>query len=193
MRRRGFTIIELLVVRTIMINQKTILIMSSFLLLPAICGCGASEVADADEDHHLEHFVPHHKPANFAAGVEDIEHRAQHLSEHAGHGHADEADEFQELVDIVNWIPELAADSDLNESDWNKANSAATTLAASLAARKSPNGALDLKGLPSVIAAELQTLESLVAAAGKPEPAIHHDHEHHEHHDDHDEHDHDEH
>lgn len=166
-------------------NQVQTLIMFTFLLLPTVCGCSGSEVADADEDHHLEHFVPHHKPANFAAAVEDIEHRAQHLSDHAGHGHADEGDEFQELVDIVNWIPELAADSDLNEADWNKASFAATALAANLADQKSSNGALDLKTLPGVIAAELQTLESLTAAAGKPEPTIHHDHDDHDDHHDH--------
>ena len=164
--------------------------MFTFLLLPGLCGCGGSEVADAhDDDHHLEHFVPHHKPANYAEAVEEIEHRAQHLSDHAGHGHADEAEEFQELLDIVNWLPELAADSDLNEADWNKANSAATTLAANLMAQTSANEAPDLKKLPGIIAAELQTLQSLIAAAGKPEPAIHHDHDHD--HDDHDDHDHD--
>ena len=72
--------------------------MFTFLLLPGLCGCGGSEVADAHDDHHLEHFVPHQKPANYATAVEEIEHRAEHLSDHAGHGHADEADEFQELL-----------------------------------------------------------------------------------------------
>lgn len=159
-----------------MVNQSRTLIIFTF-LLPSLCGCGGSEMADAnDDDHHLEHFVPHHKPVNFAAAVHEIEHRAKHLSDHVGHGHANEADEFQELLDIVGWIPELAADSDLNESDWNKANSAATTSAANLLAQKSANGAPDLKQLPTIIAAELHTLESLVAAAGNPEPAIHHDH-----------------
>lgn len=166
-----------------MINPLLIIFMA--LLLPGLCGCSSSDVADAhDDDHHLEHFVPHHKPANFAAAVEEIEHRAEHLSDHSGHGHAGEAEEFQELADIVNWIPELAADSDLSESDWNKANAAATALAANLAAQNSDGGTLDLKELPSVIAAEYETLESLIAAAGKPEPAIHHDHDHDDHDDD---------
>ena len=87
-------------------NQRQILMMLTFLLLPGLSGCGGSEVADAhDDDHHLEHFVPHHKPANYAEAVEEIEHRTQHLSDHAGHGHAYEAEEFQELLDIVNWLP----------------------------------------------------------------------------------------
>ncbi len=160
-------------------------------LLCSLSGCGQSE-ADADDDHHLEHFVPHHKPANFAEAVDEIEHRAKHLSAHAGHGHDDEAEEFQELLDIVNWIPELAADSDLKEADWNKANSAAVALAKILAARESTDGTLNLKDLPNAIATELNTLESLIAAAGKPEPAIHHDHDHHHDDDHHHDHDHDE-
>ena len=170
-----------------MINPLLTLTMT-FLLLTSLSGCGTSEHADAHDDHHhLEHFVPHHKPANFAEAVDEIEHRAEHLSEHAGHGHDDEAEEFQELVDIINWIPELAADSDLNEADWNKANSAAKTLTANLVTQRPANEAPDLEKLPSIIATELQTLQSLITAAGKPEPAIHHDHDH-----DHDHHDHDE-
>lgn len=183
---------KVFVVEIVMENQTQILMMFSVLLLPVMCGCSDSEADDSGEDHHhhLEHFVPHHKPANFATAVEEIEHRAQHLSDHAGHGHADEKDEFLELVDIVNWIPELAADSDLNEADWKQAKVAATALAASLARQETSKGILDLKSLSEVIATELQTLQSLTAAAGKPEPAIQHDH-HHGHDDDHDHHDHD--
>lgn len=175
-----------------MMNQTpTLMTLTFLLLLPTLCGCGGSEVADAhDDDHHLEHFVPHHKPASFAAAVDEIEHRAEHLSDHAGHGHASEADEFQELRDIVDWIPELAADSDLKEADWNKANSAARTLSARLEAQKPANEAPNLNELSSIIATELQTLESLVTAAGNPEPQIHHDHDH-DHHDEDDEDDHD--
>ncbi|MEZ6038945.1 MAG: hypothetical protein R3C20_00470 [Planctomycetaceae bacterium] len=166
-----------------MMNPSVKLTMT-LLLLSALSGCAASEHADVhDDDHHLEHFVPHHKPANFAVAVEEVEHRAQHLSEHAGHGHDDEAEEFQELIDIVNWIPELAADSDLNEPDWNTANSAAAVLARTLQSRQSKDGSLNLTDLPNAVATEQNTLESLIAAAGKPEPAMHqdHDHDHHEH------------
>lgn len=149
------------------------------LLLSGLSGCGTTENADAhDVDHHLEHFVPQHKPANFAQAVEEIEHRSEHLSEHAGHGHSDETDEFQELLDVVDWIPELAADSDLNEADWNTARSAAETVRQSLESRRSGDGILNLKDLDSAIADQVQTLENLCHAAGKPEAAIHHGHDH---------------
>ncbi len=33
-----------------------------------------------------------------------------------------EQKEFDKLVDIVNWLPELAADSDLNRAEWDRVN-----------------------------------------------------------------------
>lgn len=157
-------------------------------------GCGQADPDAHAEDHHLEHFVPHHKPANFAESVEDIEHRSEHLTAHAGHGHDDEAEEFQELLDIVDWIPELAADSDLNEAAWQQAVDAGQQLSHQLATRTSQDGSLDLTGLSQAIAEPLKVLQALVPDAGTPEPEIHHDHDHHhghehEHqHDDHHEH-----
>lgn len=155
-------------------------------------GCGDAEADAHADDHHLEHFVPHHKPANFAECVEEIEHRCDHLAAHAGHGHDDEADEFQELLDVVNWIPELAADSDLDEAKWNQAVRAGKAIAEQLATRKSADGSLDLSDLSQAIATELKTLQTMIPAAGKPEAAIHHDHDHghdHDHDHDHDHHD----
>lgn len=169
-------------------------VITGALLLWVIPGCGQSSADSADDDHHLEHFVPHHKPANFADAVAEIDFRTRHLSEHAGHGHAHEAEEFQELVEIVDWIPELAADSDLNEPEWNKARNAAARIAGKLEAAKGSEGDLNLGQLPDQIDAEFRILKQLIPAAGKPEKRISHDHSHdHDHHDhhDHDHHDHD--
>lgn len=176
--------------------KPTILLVPCCLLSLALSGCSQSDADDHANDHHLEHFVPHHKPANFDAAVRQIDERTEHLSLHAGHRHGDEGEELQELLDVVNWIPELAADSDLNESEWNQANAAKKTMAKKLESRRSANGELDLKDLDDAITSELQILTSLVDAAGPPEPALHHDHHHHhgdhDHHDhDHDDHDHD--
>lgn len=172
-------------------------LLTAAVLLMLQSGCGESEATATDADHHLEHFVPDHKPANYAEAVEQIAERSQHLSEHAGHGHGDENEQFQELVEIVDWIPELAADSDLDEAEWEKASRSANQMAALLAARRSSAGVLDLSELAGLIADQFDTLQGLVSAAGKPEPHIGHGHHHgHDHHDDHDhdhhDHDHDE-
>jgi hypothetical protein len=103
------------------------------------------------------------------------------LSQHTGYSGDHEMKEFQELLDIVNWLPELAADSDLNESDWNAANTAAKSVAENLGKRRSAAGELSLKEIPASIEKELQVLKSLVPAAGKPEPSMHHAHSHHDH------------
>lgn len=153
------------------------------LLLICLTGCETSLPADGEE--HLEHFVPAHKPANFSVAVEEIRDRAEHLGQHTGQGHDDAILEFQELSDIVNWLPELAADSDLNESDWNAASAAAKLLAENLGERRSADGNLSLKEISASIENELQILKSLVPAAGKPEPSMHHAHSHHDHDHDH--------
>jgi len=153
----------------------------SALLLSCLSGCGSSEHTNGGDDDHLEHFVPAHKPANFSRAVEEIRHRAEHLTAHAVHGHDDEPAEFQELLDIVNWLPELTADSDLNEADWNTASTAAQSIAEKLGKRRTADGSLSLQELPSAIVTEMQTLQALVSAAGKPEPAMHHGHDHNEH------------
>ena len=110
------------IVKATIMNAASAPITLACLLLVSLSGCGSdsSQVADSDDhDHHLEHFVPAHKPANYSEAIHEIEHRAEHLSDHAGHGHGDEASQFQELQDIIDWLPELAADSDLKEAEWN--------------------------------------------------------------------------
>ena len=164
-----------------------LLTLSAMTLLAFACGCNQSGNADDHEDdHHAEHFVPPHKPANYAQAVEEIEHRAAHLTSHAGHGHDDEAEEFHELVDIVEWLPELAADSDLNEADWGSARAAGQSIASELNSRMKEDGSLTLDKLDESIQSSVATLQSLVAAAGIPEPEI----DHHDHHEDEDHHDH---
>lgn len=159
-----------------------------FAVLPlgSTIGCGSTDPAQAD-DHHQEHHVPEHKPPNFAAAVEELEHRflgtADHDSDHARS--ADDARE--ELQDIVGWLPELAADSDLGEADWKTARNVGRQLADLLTAV----GDQPLSQSAQTEARQLiESLTALVPRAGTPEPAIHHDHDHHHgHHHDHDHHD----
>jgi hypothetical protein len=95
-------------------------------LLPV--GCSTKP---ADSDHHaegedgemhLEHFVPAHKPASLSLLVEQIKIRTGRLADRSPEaGSIDKALEIQELKDIVNWIPELAADSDLKKAQFDEA------------------------------------------------------------------------
>jgi hypothetical protein len=81
------------------------------------------------EDHeHLEHFVPPHKPASFEELITQLFFRCETLPKLA---EADDA-EFQkrsaELRDILNWIPELAADSNLKRKGFESAIADGQTL-----------------------------------------------------------------
>lgn len=67
-----------------------------------------------EHDHdHEHHHVPDHKPENFSMLVTSLDERL----------HASEIDEhdWDEIIDIVRWIPELAADSDLRRKDFESA------------------------------------------------------------------------
>lgn len=121
---------------------------SRFLLLTAVLcciisfGCGsADEARDAHhDDHHgqehddheqLEHFVPAHKPKDFEQLVEQLAVRFSQLSSASATNASDKSatTALQELADIIGWIPELAADSELRRSDFESAVAAANKLA----------------------------------------------------------------
>jgi hypothetical protein len=86
-------------------------------------GCGGAHARD-DQDHHddhdhLEHHVPPHKPPDLAAAIEQIDQRFAALQRRPDQG---SAQQWQELLDIVRWLPEIAGDSDLPEAEWNVVN-----------------------------------------------------------------------
>lgn len=62
------------------------------------------------------------------------EHGHDHADEHDhadGHDHADshsDQDRYEESLDIARWLPDLAAESDLDESAWNQTNRVAGRL-----------------------------------------------------------------
>lgn len=117
---------------------RDIVVTTFFLVLVALPGCQKSPLSETnrsqsltsdpegeghhDEDHeHLEHFVPPHKPASFEELVSQLAFRCETLPKLSA---ADEK-EFQkrsvELRDIIQWIPELSADSNLKRQEFETA------------------------------------------------------------------------
>jgi len=106
-----------------------------------ITGC---TLEDSPKTSHFEHDheVPHHWPDDLADAVSKIRIRlhpsgspaALQQSDHEHHhDHEHEAtDRTQtaqdEIADIVSWIPEIAADTNLSEQDWNQVDDAARSL-----------------------------------------------------------------
>jgi len=114
-----------------------------------LSGCGSSEEAhdlhddehaghehaeDEHADHeHLEHFVPTHKPNDFEEMVDQLALRfpqlalTSKLTSTTGTGDK-RSTARQELADIIGWIPELAADSELKKADFESAVATANKL-----------------------------------------------------------------
>lgn len=87
----------------------------SLLFLVAV-GC-----ADKAEEDHAEHHIPEHKPKSFADAVKEIPRRIEAISVQASAGTGDRLErELLELQEIIGWIPELAADSDMRRAPWEE-------------------------------------------------------------------------
>lgn len=138
--------------------------MACFGVLTVIVGCGSHD--DHHEDEHLEHFVPAHKPVDYSALVEQLEKRIaqQTLPSGSGEGAADAAQSAtarQELIDILGWIPELAADSELRKQEFEAAVSAGTRLSIALGFEKQGDGTTRVD--QSTIPKFLEELKALVS------------------------------
>ena len=146
--------------------------MACFSVLIAVVGCGSHE--DHHEDEHLEHFLPAHKPADFAALVEQLEKRIAQQSPSSVSGEeAPTADQSatarQELIDIIGWIPELAADSELRKQDFETAVTAGAGLNIALGFEKPAEGttAVDQSSIPKLLD-ELKALLSKSQTSTEP-------------------------
>ncbi len=83
-------------------------------IMVIVCGC------QRDTPDQAEHHTPAHKPLDYpAAVVRLLELHVEIFNERQRD--ADQMDVFAETYDVVRWLPELAADSDLEEEPWNRA------------------------------------------------------------------------
>jgi len=62
--------------------------------------------------HESGHFVADHWPTSLADAATKIDVRLAALRK------GEDNDAYGELTDIIGWVPEIAADSDLSEADW---------------------------------------------------------------------------
>ena len=88
---------------------------------------GCNKVAEsASKEDHLEHHIPEHKPKTYSATVKELDTRMRRLLNHRQEQSIQIKQ--QELADIIEWIPELAADSELKHKDWNQVKQVSTEL-----------------------------------------------------------------
>lgn len=99
----------------------------ALLLCLGLTGCEtASTVSEGD---HLEHHIPEHKPATFADAVEQVRSRNDRLAAEFESADMPAVDrQLTELLDIVGWLPEIAADSPMKKPQWDQANAVSREL-----------------------------------------------------------------
>lgn len=83
-------------------------------------GCSGESVEGKASLHEMDHAVAEHWPVSVDDLAAKIRERVQRLSE-SGEGAAevDSAKLSEELGDLLSWVPEIAADTDMSEADWN--------------------------------------------------------------------------
>jgi len=88
-------------------------------LLALTMGLVCSSCQSKVEVEHLEHVSPEHKPTSYAEAVEQLQFRITEALNQKGIEHS-QTQRLSELGDIIRWLPENAADSDLKKSDWER-------------------------------------------------------------------------
>jgi hypothetical protein len=113
--------------------RSATLLLGVLMLVIGMAGCGKPT---ADEGYEkVEHFVPLHWPKDLEDAAAKIAERASQLSGQAG---AETVAIESQLRDIVGWVPEIAADTDLTEQQWNPVYEASEALSKRLAKMRRP-------------------------------------------------------
>lgn len=130
---------------------------------------------DDHDEHHPEHFVPEHKPKDFHDLAGQLYDRVQDLAKPPAlsvSGDLARTEAIQQFRDIIGWIPELAADSDLQKSDWDAAVALGVELDTLWAShlKSSATGVLDAAAVPEFEAVidRLKRLAERSQQAGLP-------------------------
>ncbi len=130
-------------------------------LLVAGCDSLEPELAAGDAEHHF----PEHRPQNFTDGVRAVRSRLAKLSaEGAAQNRQQFARQGQELRDIIQWLPELAAETDLRKADWDRVHAASRRLAGrwgNFSARLAGNSSANAVPVTSEMEGDLAELDRL--------------------------------
>jgi hypothetical protein len=108
-------------------------------LLAAIClitTAGCHRVRSAGNEHgqgdeHGGHVIPSHKPKTFPDAVVRLRELSREIQTRVSQGKTRALNDDKTLsiaLDIANWLPEIAADSDMPEGPWNAVNDRSRTL-----------------------------------------------------------------
>jgi len=143
------------------------LAVACLLALPGCQGRGSP----GDEDH-AGHVIPAHKPKDFPSAVARLRELDGQIASKFAEGKARSLVEDRTLpiaLDIANWLPEIAADSDMPETPWDRVNASSSTLVESyqklLAGATGGPTPLDASSIIKQAGSVISSLESALASA----------------------------
>ena len=121
---------------------------------------------DHDHFHEHDHVVSDHRPADFADAVRSMSRLNREIAEEMASGHAKHADEaLHDMTDIVRWLPEIAADSDMPEDQWNEVDrqsAALTDLLEDVRGEIHDGESIDYAATESFVSEFVQSLQEIV-------------------------------
>jgi hypothetical protein len=130
-------------------------------LLLCVSGCGESKKSL----HEMDHVTPAHWPTDLTDAANKLSARLKVVQTSSAEANGESRVALKELTDLVGWVPEVAADTDLAESDWVR------VFEGSESVRKQLLGA---KGIEASVAEEIEKLCSLLVQSQAliPKPAL---------------------
>jgi hypothetical protein len=156
------------------IAARRMVVVSAFSLF-VILGCRGNHDASKGRDHeteHAGHVIPAHKPKAFPGAIRRLRELDERIGRKIAEGNARALLDDKTLtmaLDIANWLPEIAADSDMPEGPWNVVNSRSAAVAADytklLAGATTGDKAADALSLVRDSGRAISDLESLLAGA----------------------------
>jgi hypothetical protein len=105
-------------------SRKTLLVAASLI---AIIGCRGGQSSGESEarQEHAGHVIPAHKPKDFPSAIRRLRELNGQITSKLADGQARALVTEKTLpisLDIANWLPEIAADSEMPESPWDEVN-----------------------------------------------------------------------
>jgi len=139
------------------------------LVLGTSSGCGTG-TTDAQPSNRLEHHQAAHHPASYAAAISELERRDGRIQTALRDVTSETRQrEIREMLDILDWLPAIAADSDLKQRDWETVKKNATQLTGIY---ESDAAAVNAGGVPTDASRDacrrtIQSLRDLVPASDR--------------------------
>lgn len=143
--------------------MKLMKLLTPLLLIVGSLGCERSEMQSRHSLHEHDHLIPPHWPEGLGDAVIQMRSRMA-LLQSRNTALAEREIALSELRDLVDWLPEIAAETDLSETEWLPVYHASEHLSAGLGqARSTELGAVGEQVLALCELAD-QAVQKLAAA-----------------------------